>query len=121
EAGTVSSELAEPGEKGWLGAVGEDETWLGAELSGAQRERGVQASGDRLTALAKCTRQDENRVGAAHFRVDRDGLLTGGGEVHQRAASFERAGEAYGADQWMTDQNRSDVCSGIEEQRKCPG
>ena len=79
EAGSLRCELAEAGKKRRVGLVGEDEAGLGAELPGAEREGGVQASGDRLAALGECARQDEDGIGAPHLGVNGDGLWTGGG------------------------------------------
>ena len=97
---------------------GEDETGLGAELAAAQGKGLVKAGGEGVAAGLERAGKDEDRVGAAHFGVDGDGVRAVGGDVHERPTTAKGAGEADGADAGMLDEQGAYGVAAVEEDGK---
>src|SRR4051794_19798026 len=70
----------------------EYETWICAELPPAQSERADETLGDRLGACGERSRQQEDRVDAAHLGVDRDRFGPRRRDLHECRATGARAG-----------------------------
>ena len=96
----------------------EYESGLGAELARSQGERTEGSGREVVAALPQRARQNENRIGAAHFGEHRDGFGTRSREVHQRPAGMMRARKAHRLHQRMFDQRHTHASAGIKQKRE---
>ena len=99
----------------------QNDAGLRAELAGTECERAEESFCKCRRTFAQCAGQDENRVAAGHFGKAGNRVGPAGREVHEGAASTQRAGECYGTDQRMTHQGRPGFDACVEDERKDAG
>jgi hypothetical protein len=67
-------------------------------------------------ALFEGTGEEEDGIDAAHLGIDGDGLGTRGGDVHERAAAAQGAGEGYGLGERVGDEGAAElVAAALQE------
>ncbi len=91
---------------------------VGAELADAEHQRIGQVARNGFAACGQRFGQQEDRVDAAHLRIDGDRLGTIAGDLHQRQATAARTREANRLDGGMGNQFRADRVAGAGQQRE---
>src|SRR5690606_31226799 len=102
----------------WLIPVGKNDARLRAELAEAKRDRLMETLGDFLATCSKRAGQYKDGVRAPHFGVDGDRLLACSGNVVERAAARNRAGESNGFDRRVLDDRNANFRARVEQQGK---
>ena len=99
----------------------EDDAGIRAELSDTHRDRLDVRGGDIVRARCQRAWQENHRIDAAHFRVDRDRIRPGCAGVEQCPTATERAGERDRPGCGMPDKRQAGFVGDAVEHRKDPG
>src|SRR5208337_59687 len=84
-------------------------SWFSAELSGPHGERSVECCRNGVTSFSQGARQNEDRIGAAHFRVERNRLRARGCNVHQDSSRGAGPGKTTGFHERVLHQGGTDL------------